>query len=444
VTTPSACGTAREVGTFSNRLPADMVVTNKAHRDIAEKIWKLPEGTIPDKPGYHAVLQNRMLKDGLLNAYWVQVNNNLQAGANSNEETWLGYRNPENFIVVSDAYPSVTALAADLILPLALFRWPNFTVSNLETLVMYAALALLLFFPPPFFHDVQHCTRHPQVFEGHGAAPRIADPAAESQALLQARVRGRVVALLPGQPAPGIPRPCLRPRARAVLRPRRPRPRPFPSAAPRSAGAMLARGRWRRVGWRQGTKGPLAARFADEYNTPFPTLDDVEARRQRIFEACEEAGRDPIRFSVMVGYVVGRDRAELDGRAVRLSKKINADPEALLMDPPSGWVVGDVEQALGQLKQLKQAGVSRVMCQHLLHDDLDAVERENVAQPSHQPLNCMRLGAAARRDEDLRGERGPLHGRLRAFARRPAGGVPLPLRTVGVRQDDHAAHDRGV
>ena len=78
---PSACGTAREVGTFSHRLPADMVVTNKAHRDIAEKIWKLPEGTIPDKPGYHAVLQSRMLKDGLLNAYWVQVNNNLQAGA---------------------------------------------------------------------------------------------------------------------------------------------------------------------------------------------------------------------------------------------------------------------------------------------------------------------------------------------------------------------------
>lgn len=30
---PSACGTAREVGTFAHRLPADMVVVNKAHRD---------------------------------------------------------------------------------------------------------------------------------------------------------------------------------------------------------------------------------------------------------------------------------------------------------------------------------------------------------------------------------------------------------------------------
>ena len=40
---PSACGTAREVGTFSHRLPADMVVTNEKHRAFAEKIWKLPE-----------------------------------------------------------------------------------------------------------------------------------------------------------------------------------------------------------------------------------------------------------------------------------------------------------------------------------------------------------------------------------------------------------------
>ena len=129
---PSACGTAREVGTFSHRLPADMVVTNKAHRDKAEQIWKLPEGTIPDKPGYHAVLQNRMLKDGLLNAYWVQVNNNLQAGPNANEETYPGYRNPDNFIVVSDAYPSVTALAADLILPTAMWVEKEGAYGNAE------------------------------------------------------------------------------------------------------------------------------------------------------------------------------------------------------------------------------------------------------------------------------------------------------------------------
>ncbi|GJM04206.1 MAG: periplasmic nitrate reductase [marine bacterium B5-7] len=129
---PSACGTAREVGTFSHRLPADLVVMKKEHRDIAEKIWKLPEGIIPDKPGYHAVLQNRMLKDGKLNAYWVQVNNNMQAGPNINEEGYPGYRNPENFIVVSDAYPTVTAQAADLVLPTAMWVEKEGAYGNAE------------------------------------------------------------------------------------------------------------------------------------------------------------------------------------------------------------------------------------------------------------------------------------------------------------------------
>ncbi|GJM10515.1 MAG: periplasmic nitrate reductase [Lysobacteraceae bacterium] len=129
---PSACGTAREVGTFSHRLPADMVVANPKHREIAEQIWKLPAGTIPEKPGFHAVEHNRMLKDGVLNAYWVQVNNNMQAAANINEEGLPGYRNPDNFIVVSDAYMTVTAQAADLVLPTAMWVEKEGVYGNAE------------------------------------------------------------------------------------------------------------------------------------------------------------------------------------------------------------------------------------------------------------------------------------------------------------------------
>jgi nitrate reductase NapA len=129
---PSACGTAREVGTFSHRLPADMVVANPKHRAIAEKIWKLPDGTIPPKPGYHAVQQDRMLKDGKLNAYWVMCNNNMQAGPNINEERLPGYRNPENFIVCSDPYPTVTAQASDLILPTAMWVEKEGAYGNAE------------------------------------------------------------------------------------------------------------------------------------------------------------------------------------------------------------------------------------------------------------------------------------------------------------------------
>jgi nitrate reductase NapA len=129
---PSACGTAREVGTFSHRLPADLVVKKKAHRDVAEKIWKLPEGTVPAKNGYHAVLQNRMLKDGKLNVYWTMCNNNMQAAPNMNEEGYPGYRNPEAFIVCSDPYPTVTAQASDLVLPTAMWTEKEGAYGNAE------------------------------------------------------------------------------------------------------------------------------------------------------------------------------------------------------------------------------------------------------------------------------------------------------------------------
>ncbi|MGX9416279.1 periplasmic nitrate reductase subunit alpha [Vibrio sp. RC27] len=129
---PSACGTAREVGTFSHRLPADMVVANPKHREFAEKVWKLPAGTIPPKPGFHAVLQDRKLNDGVLNCYWVQCNNNMQAGPNINGERLPGYRNPENFIVVSDPYPTATTMAADLVLPTAMWVEKEGAYGNAE------------------------------------------------------------------------------------------------------------------------------------------------------------------------------------------------------------------------------------------------------------------------------------------------------------------------
>jgi nitrate reductase NapA len=129
---PSACGTAREVGTFAHRLPADMLLANPAHRKVAEKIWQLPEGTIVGQVGFHAVLQDRMLKDGRLNFYWTTTTNNMQAGPNINGERYPGFRNPANFVVVSDAYPTVTALAADLILPSAMWTEKEGAFGNAE------------------------------------------------------------------------------------------------------------------------------------------------------------------------------------------------------------------------------------------------------------------------------------------------------------------------
>src|SRR5262249_45420520 len=58
-----------------------------------------------------------------------------------------------------------------------------------------------------------------------------------------------------------------------------------------------------------GSAGPrsaaLAARYGDEYNTAFATLDQVRERRAAVARACEAAGRDPLPFSLMTGVLVG-------------------------------------------------------------------------------------------------------------------------------------------
>ena len=118
---PSACGTAREVGTFAHRLPADMVVFNPKHRAITEKLWKLPAKTLNPVTGSHFVKQMRDLEDGTMLFSWTQVNNPWQNTANVNH--WIkGAREMNNFIVVSDAYPGVSAKVADLILPAAMIN----------------------------------------------------------------------------------------------------------------------------------------------------------------------------------------------------------------------------------------------------------------------------------------------------------------------------------
>jgi alkanesulfonate monooxygenase SsuD/methylene tetrahydromethanopterin reductase-like flavin-dependent oxidoreductase (luciferase family) len=124
-----------------------------------------------------------------------------------------------------------------------------------------------------------------------------------------------------------------------------------------------------------GSAGPrsarLAARFASEYNTPFPTVDDVRTRRAAVADAWHAEGRDPgtLRFSVMTAAVLGRDAAEVRDRTERVGAKTGEPGFA----PPESWIVGTVDEAATQLRALAAAGVDRAMLQLLLHDDLDQV-----------------------------------------------------------------------
>jgi F420-dependent oxidoreductase-like protein len=92
------------------------------------------------------------------------------------------------------------------------------------------------------------------------------------------------------------------------------------------------------VGGRGGPRSvALAARWADEYNTVSPTAQECRALRERIAEACEREGREPLPLSAMI---------------------------TLIREP---------DEAVPRLTELAEAGVVRVMLQHLEHTDLDAL-----------------------------------------------------------------------
>ncbi len=116
---PSACGTAREVGTFTHRLPADMVVTNPEHREKTAKIWGIDPKKIPDKPTYHAVEMFRALDRGDIKCLWVQCTNPFQSMPNLNRYRKGARKGDGRFIVVSDIYPTRSTEQADVILPTA-------------------------------------------------------------------------------------------------------------------------------------------------------------------------------------------------------------------------------------------------------------------------------------------------------------------------------------
>jgi F420-dependent oxidoreductase-like protein len=131
-----------------------------------------------------------------------------------------------------------------------------------------------------------------------------------------------------------------------------------------------------------GSGGPrslsLAARFADEYNTVMSTAEEIADIRKRLDEACEAADRDPasLPLSMMTGWLVGADKDDLRDRASRLStwKDEGGDGDALIANERESTILGTVPEAIEQLQELEQAGLTRLMAQHLLHRDLAAIE----------------------------------------------------------------------
>jgi alkanesulfonate monooxygenase SsuD/methylene tetrahydromethanopterin reductase-like flavin-dependent oxidoreductase (luciferase family) len=135
-----------------------------------------------------------------------------------------------------------------------------------------------------------------------------------------------------------------------------------------------------RVGGRGMPRGlTLAARFADEYNTVHQSPEQCAQTRSALDDACVEAGRDPaeLPMSLMTGFVVGRDEAELLARGRDILDWLGREDdeiEAALAELAETWLVGTPDQIAARLGAYSAAGVTHVMLQHHLYEDDAALE----------------------------------------------------------------------
>ncbi|MCL4144724.1 UNVERIFIED_CONTAM: hypothetical protein GTU68_007175 [Idotea baltica] len=131
---PSACGTAREVGTLAHLLPGGRLVANEAHRKDTEARWNLPAGRINPTPGTHTVKmwEEFCTEGGSIDTIWVQVTNPAQSLPNVNKLFFDKDKCSDKFLIVSDVYPTATTKEADLVLPSAMWVEKNGIFGNSE------------------------------------------------------------------------------------------------------------------------------------------------------------------------------------------------------------------------------------------------------------------------------------------------------------------------
>ncbi|HEX6312052.1 MAG TPA: LLM class flavin-dependent oxidoreductase, partial [Acidimicrobiia bacterium] len=109
----------------------------------------------------------------------------------------------------------------------------------------------------------------------------------------------------------------------------------------------------------------LAARFATEFNVPFPPLDVYREAVVRVRAACDAAGRDPATLRTTVALVVacGIDEAEFTARASAIGRA----PDELRANGAAGLPAEVAEKILAY----GDAGAATAYLQVLDLDDLD-------------------------------------------------------------------------
>jgi alkanesulfonate monooxygenase SsuD/methylene tetrahydromethanopterin reductase-like flavin-dependent oxidoreductase (luciferase family) len=120
-----------------------------------------------------------------------------------------------------------------------------------------------------------------------------------------------------------------------------------------------------------------AARWADEYNLVMMSAEQARQAVPLVRQAWEDAGRPAPVISVMTHGIIGSDRVDLLERAHAVAEvrgEDASDPEAYVAGLRDNTLVGTVAEIREQLSELEEAGIERVMFQHLTHNDLDGVD----------------------------------------------------------------------
>jgi F420-dependent oxidoreductase-like protein len=116
---------------------------------------------------------------------------------------------------------------------------------------------------------------------------------------------------------------------------------------------------------------PLAARYADMWNSIYLTPDALKKRLDRLDALLKEAGRQPgdVHRSMMTGIWFSPDPAAIQRR---IDVHPRYDSAEQLRE--RGVIVGTPDEVIPQLKELEAIGCDRVMLQWLELDDLEGLE----------------------------------------------------------------------
>jgi alkanesulfonate monooxygenase len=109
----------------------------------------------------------------------------------------------------------------------------------------------------------------------------------------------------------------------------------------------------------------LAARFAQEFNMPFASLEDTSAQFTRVRAACEHSGRggDSIILSAVQVLCVGENEAEIERRASRIGREVG--------ELRASGLAGTVDEVIDKIQSFATVGARRMYLQVLDLSDLD-------------------------------------------------------------------------